>query len=347
MLKRLLICLGVVFSTHIAVPTSQIHAQKTLNAVVSAPSIWLRAAPDMTTAQRAVVFQNDALIVSARAKKDRWLRAATVDGAKAGWVPVDFIKLNGKVDALPEESPALPAPAKRKATPLPTWISVPAGAKKQHAALLKKGRPATIFTVAGDCNSEPDAYIRRLANGAFDASKHPQYADVVQRFENSFLRRSYAASGSFNAQSMFDPSWTDPDICFGEGPLVCEVWRSSASIIFLSLGTGDQFDWKNFDAHYTRVITTALERGALPILMTKADDLETRQHGAPPEAINGAIRRIAAERQLPLIDFAVVAKGLPNNGLRDEGNTDFHLNEQGSDTRILATLQVLQALTSR
>jgi hypothetical protein len=345
MLKRIFTCLVcLIASQHVSSPA---NAQTQIDAVVAAPSVWLRAAPDMTTSQNAVVFQKDALKVAARAKKGRWLRVATPDGAKIGWVPAEFVKVNGKVDALPEEAPALPAFAKRKPAPLPSWISVPPGAYKQFAALLKKGRPGTIFTVAGDCNSEPDAYIRRLANGAFDASKHPQYADVVRRFEASFLRRSYAASGSFSAQSMFDPSWTDPDICFGEGPLVCEVWRSSASIIFLSLGTGDQFDWKNFDAHYTRVITTALERGALPVLMTKADDLETRQHGAPPEAINGVIRRIAAEKQLPLIDFAVVAKGLPNNGLRDEGNTDFHLNEQGSDTRILATLQVLQALSGK
>jgi hypothetical protein len=294
-----------------------------------------------------VVFVKEALLVSARAKNDRWVRAATPAGDKFGWLPIDFIKLDGRIADLPEEKSTGAPIAKHKLTPLPSWISVPAAARRQHAALLKQGRPANIFSVAGDCNSEPDAYIRRLANGSFNASKHPQYADVVRRFENSFLRRSYAASGSFNAQAMFDPNWTDPAICHGEGPLVCEVWRSSASIIFLSLGTGDQFDWKNFESYYTRVITTSIARGALPVLMTKADDLETRQHGAPPDAINGVIRRIAQERQLPLIDFAVIAKTLPNNGLRDEGNTDFHLNEQGSDTRILATLQVLQALSAR
>jgi hypothetical protein len=212
---------------------------------------------------------------------------------------------------------------------------------------VKLGRPANIFTVAGDCNSEPDAYIRRLANGAFDASRHPEYAEVVRRFEPSFLRRSYAASGSFSAKAMFDPTWVDPEICHTEGPLVCEVWRSSASIVFISLGTGDQFDWKDFSVNYTKVITTALARGALPVLFTKSDDLESRQHGAPVESINSTIRAIARDRQLPLIDFAVIAKTLPNNGLRDEGNTDFHLNEAGSDTRILATLQVLQVLTGK
>jgi hypothetical protein len=290
------------------------------------------------------VFTGDALTVFASARNGKWLRVENSARARAGWVPLEFIKLSGKVDALPVEAPAV-ARAVGKLAPLPNWVSVPAGARKTYAALVKKGRPGGIFSVAGDCNSEPDAYIRRLANGAFDAAKYPQFAGVIRRFERSFLRRSYAASGSFNANAMFDPTWTDPDICYGEGPLVCEVWRSSASIMFISLGTGDQFDWKNFEGQYTRVLTTTLERGALPVLFTKADRLETEQHGAPPDAINSVIRRIARERELPLIDFAAIASTLPNNGLREEGNADFHLNEQGSDIRIVATLYVLQQLS--
>jgi hypothetical protein len=349
MSKRIFSCLVCLLCAALTtvVPASLARAQTSMAATVAVPSVWFRVAPDMASTQIVPVFTGDALTVSGRDKTKRWLRAANADGSKAGWLPAAFIKVQGDLAALPELVAAPYSAPKAKAGPLPSWISVPAGARKQFQALVKSGRPATIFTVAGDCNSEPDAYIRRLANGAFDVSRYPQYADTVRRFESSFLRRSYAASGSFSAPSMFDPNWTDPAICYGEGPLVCEVWRSSASIVFISLGTGDQFDWKNFNVQYTQVITTALARGALPVLFTKADDLETRQHGAPPEMINSAIRAIARERQLPLIDFAVVAKSLPNNGLRDEGNTDFHLNEQGSDTRILATLQVLQALSAK
>ncbi len=344
MLKRLLISIGLAAAGMAGNMRAQ--AQTALQATVSVPSVWFRTAPDLTATPVGPVFVGESLVIEARTKDGRWLRGKNQQGTKAGWLPREFIKVTGKSESLPEEVPTAPK-AVARAPALPRWISVPAGAKKQYAALVKQGRPGNIFTVAGDCNSEPDAYIRRLANGAFDVSRYPQYAEVVRRFEPSFLRRSYAASGSFNAKAMFDPTWVDPAICHNEGPLVCEVWRSSASIVFISLGTGDQFDWRDFDVNYTKVITTALARGALPVLFTKSDDLESRQHGAPPEAINGTIRRIAAEKQLPLIDFAVIAKTLPNNGLRDEGNTDFHLNEAGSDTRILATLQVLQALTAR
>ncbi len=320
------------------------HAQSVLSGAVIAPSIWVRTAPAFDATPVGPIFTGDAIWVHAQSADGRWLRVSNTLRNRAGWMPTDFAKLDGKLEAVPVEKAALPA-VKNKLQPLPGWISVPAAAKRQHAALIKKGRPANIFTVAGDCNSEPDAYIRRLANGAFDASKYPQFAGVLRRFERSFLRRSYAASGSFSARAMFDPTWVDPEVCHAEGPLVCEVWRSSASIVFISLGTGDQFDWKGFELHYTKVISTALERGALPVLFTKSDVLETQQHGAPPDAINSVIRRVAAERGLPLIDFAVIAKTLPNQGLKDEGNADFHLNEAGSDTRILATLYVLQHLT--
>jgi hypothetical protein len=331
----------VLIAASIAAPRA--HAQNALTAAVTAPSIWVRTAPSFDATPIGPVFTGDALTVQSQSPDGRWLRVSNTVRNRAGWMPADFAKLNGKLEAVPVVSTTLPA-VKNKLQPLPTWISVPAAAKKQYAALLKKGRPGNIFTVAGDCNSEPDAYIRRLANGAFDASKYPQFAGVLRRFERSFMRRSYAASGSFSAQAMFDPNWVDPAICHAEGPLVCEVWRSSASIVFVSLGTGDQFDWKDFEPHYTKVISTALERGALPVLFTKSDVLETQQHGAPPEAINGIIRRVAAERGLPLIDFAVIAKTLPNQGLKDEGNIDFHLNEAGSDMRIVGTLYVLQHL---
>jgi hypothetical protein len=154
-----------------------------------------------------------------------------------------------------------------------------------------------------------------------------------------------------------DPLFANAEQCAaGEGPLACELRASKASIVFISLGTGDTFTWQDFEANYRRLIDTALLAGALPVLVTKADDLESLQGGAPAGAINGAIRRLGQEYQLPVMDFAQAAKRLPRQGLADEGHeiegrgvvylTDdrFHLNGYGMDMRMLMTLMTLNAI---
>jgi hypothetical protein len=130
----------------------------------------------------------------------------------------------------------------------------------------------------------------------------------------------------------------------GEGPLACELRQTNASIVIVELGTGDQFGWQEFEPHFREIVDYVLRVGALPILVTKADDLDHQQGGAPSEFINDVIRRVAEEKQLPLIDFHAATRSLPNFGLLDEGNFDFHLSPAGSDLHLQGTLQMLNAL---
>jgi hypothetical protein len=146
---------------------------------------------------------------------------------------------------------------------------------------------------------------------------------------------------------MFEPDWADPGQCAaGEGPLACELRVSKASVVFISLGTGDQFAWRDFEQNYRAVISYTLKAGVLPVLVTKADDLETHS-GAASGYINGVIRRLGREYGVPVLDFWAATRGLPSYGLRNEGNDNFHMTPAGSDARILATLQTLYALAGR
>ena len=92
------------------------------------------------------------------------------------------------------------------------------------------------------------------------------------------------------------------------------------------------------------MIEHALSKGVLPVVDTKADDIETAA-GAPSGYINGIIRKLAAEYQIPLLDFYAATRNLPNFGLIDEGDKDFHLSYAGMDRRMLATLQTLAVIT--
>ena len=209
------------------------------------------------------------------------------------------------------------------------------------------GRDADRFTVVGDCNSQPPVYVRRVATGEYDTSRiEPRLQATVLKFSPSFGRVSIAARGGFGTEAMSDPSWADPAVCDpGVGPFACEVWVSRASVVFIELGTGDQFGWKDFEAHYKPLVQHALRVGVLPILVTKSDDIEVAG-GAPSGHINGVIRRLARELQVPLMDFDLATRALPNHGLLDEGDKDFHLNDAGIQRHIEATLQTLTALTA-
>ena len=320
------------------------HAQAAPRLTITAPGLWLRAGPNLSAARTQPVFRGESLDVLAHTRDGDWLRIAAAE--KAGWLPAAFGALSGDlrtVNAVAPSKPPVVARARRVRPALPAWISVPDVARARHAQFLKRGR-LSAFAVAGDCNSEPDAFMRRLAYGAFDISRYPKYAPLVQRYEQSFVRHSLAASGSFNAQALFVSDWADATRCGGVGPLDCELRESAASVLFISIGTGDTFDWRDFEPRFRRVISATLEWGAVPVLYTKSDSLESEQSDAPYDAINAVIRNVAREASLPLIDFAIAARDLPNNGLRDEGNADFHLSEAGSDMRILAALRVLDVL---
>ena len=328
----------------LSLPTAPVYAQVNPRLAVTAPALWLRAAPSLSAARTQPIFQGESLDIVARTTDNAWLRVAAAE--KAGWLPAEFGATSGDLTTTPAVAPAnMPAaPRARRTNPdLPTWINVPAAARARYAQFLKRGR-LMAFAVAGDCNSEPDVFMRRLAYGAFDVNRHPRYAPLIQRYERSFLRHSLAASGGFNAQALFVSDWVDAAKCGGVGPLDCELRESAASVLFISIGAGDTFDWRNFEPRFRRVISASLDWGAVPVLYTKSDSLESEQSDAPHDAINSVIRNVAREASLPLIDFAIAARDLPNNGLRDEGNADFHLSEAGSDLRILAALRVLDAL---
>ena len=75
--------------------------------------------------------------------------------------------------------------------------------------------------------------------------------------------------------------------------------------------------------------------------------------------MNTVVRRLAAEYQVPMIDFFLATRGLPvipnpqlpdrpftKNGLLDEWGYYFHLSDLGKEMRILTTLAMLAAIAN-
>jgi hypothetical protein len=270
-------------------------------------------------------------------------------GSTRAWVSRSAVRFKDGADIgqLPAAN-SLPPVAAPKAMRLPGVPSVSKNAQQLYQQAIKAGRAPGMAAVTGDCNSEHPVFLGRLGAGAFNLAPYPALQKTAQTFAPAFQRVSVATSGSFNAGMAFDPTWADPKQCNpDEGPFVCELRKSNAAIALISLGTGDTFTWQDFEPNYKKIIDFALANKVVPVLITKADDLETRQGGAPADHINNVVRKLGAHYGLPVIDFALAARQLPDGGLAQERNTDlhpidpFHLNEAGMDAKILLTLQTL------
>jgi hypothetical protein len=206
------------------------------------------------------------------------------------------------------------------------------------------GRSNRSFAIAGDCNSLSFLYLELVAKGLYSLKGHEYLWPSILQFKSSFYRESVAVSGGFNSASVMDPLWADPKQCRpGESPFGCELRITRASVVFILLGTGDQYQWQSFEANYRKLIEYALQNGVLPVVVTKADRLEADEGQAEPGYINNVIRRLAAEYEVPLLDFDLATSTLPNHGLVEEGN-DFHLSGEGIGLHVLTTLQTLHAI---
>jgi hypothetical protein len=116
---------------------------------------------------------------------------------------------------------------------------------------------------------------------------------------------------------VLDPTWANPALCLpGETPLGCEFRLHRPSIVLIRLGTNEAYSPALFEQHMRAIIEYAIEQGVIPVLGTKADQLEGS------DRINDIVRQLAAEYEVPLWDFGRVASTVPGRGLREDG---FHM----------------------
>ena len=328
------------------------QAAEEVKITITTPQVWLRNAPSVLAGNVASVKKGDFYLINARTQDGAWWRL-TLTNTKTNevWMLADLgVLYSGKLDDVPVVTATVPAPSAAKLGAFPKWIPQITPAQRAiYQRAVNAGKDPGMFTVIGDCNSLPPIYLQRIAVGQYNVAALGGLQRTVQQFNKSFSRISLAANGGLGAGMMMDPAWADGALCdakTGNGPLACELWISRASIAFIALGTQEQYSWKDFEKNYRPMIEHALAKGVLPVLVTKADDIETAS-GAPTGTINTIIRKLAAEYQVPLLDFYAATRELPNAGLLDEGDKDFHLSYAGMDRRMLTTLQTLAAIMGK
>ncbi len=185
---------------------------------------------------------------------------------------------------------------------------------------LKQGNLPNSFSIIGDCQNVPQVFF-----GAFD---HPTQYDLgsefayleptIDYFSGSFERVGQARKGGLNAAAVLSPFHANPDQCeANKSPLRCELRINRPSIVIVSLE-----EWWSkqpvdlYEGYLRKVLDTVIASGAVPILVTKADNLEG------DHAINRTLVKLACEYQIPLWNFWAAVQPLPSHGLWTDG---FHL----------------------
>ena len=221
-------------------------------------------------------------------------------------------------------TPSSVSPTKASTTPVATSasldvpkveIAISAKAREIYQSGLKMGNNAKAFSKVGDCMSTAPFFLV-----PFDNSKQyrlPQnlvsLQETVDNFGGSFSRVSVAAKDGFSAASLLNPRWADPNACGRtEGPLDCELRVNKPSIVIVSLGTnGIWLTGESFEEYMRELLNVMIKRGILPILSTKADNVEGDGR------FNAIMVKLSKEYELPLWDYWTIAQALPKSGITD------------------------------
>ena len=171
------------------------------------------------------------------------------------------------------------------------------------------------FSKIGDGEISAEWFLTEYDLGPdyYDLGDHLELQSTITYFAGSFSRQGQAARRGFNTQSVLDPERADPAFCQnGETPLDCEIRLHNPAFALISMGTNQVWQSELFESGLRQIIEELLPQNVVPILSTKADNLEGDYR------INGIITRLAVEYDLPVWNFWRAVQPLPSHGLQED-----------------------------
>jgi hypothetical protein len=218
---------------------------------------------------------------------------------------------------------------------IPTVSAVTAGIFQRGQEL---GNDIHTFTRIGDCQSVPAVFL-----GIYDTDRY-WFGDkwaylqrTVDQFAGAWEQENVTAKDGFSVLSMFSALYADPEVCnANETPLECEYRLHKPAFAFISLGT----NWQpgasaRFEEYLRKIVDFCVEHGIVPVLMTKADNVEG------DELLNLAIARVAHDYDVPMLNSWLAVYYLPNHGLDETG---IYLTPDAWDERAFTALITLDRL---
>jgi hypothetical protein len=250
-------------------------------------------------------------------------------------------------DASPTPRPS-PAPEAWKTWPVVPALSQTAKAIYQRGQAL--GRDPHRFSKVGDCQNITTYFLSHFENpDLYRLGNYASLQPAIDWFMGSFARESLAVKGGMNVAAVLSPLRANPDYCNqGESPLACEYRLYNPSFAIISMEEAWSGQPEKYGKYMRQVIEYTLEQGIVPVVATKADDLEGE------DRINAIIAQLAWEYDIPLWNFWAAVQPLSNHGLIEDGfhlthgsNFFFDVSEgmrTGYTLRNLTALQVIDAV---
>jgi len=223
----------------------------------------------------------------------------------------------------PPPKPTLPPIYTVNRLPMETFIVMPDPVKQRVREIYARGqtlgRNPRAFSKLGDSTILWPHLLAVFDTKKFDLGGYAYLQPSVDFFAGSFSRDGVATRKALHSWSAFDPMWADKTVCQpNEAPLPCELRLNNASVVIIRLGPNDSGSARLFDEDLRKIITYCVESGVIPVIGTKPDRFE-----GPDNIINEHMRQIAAEFNVPLWDYDLVAGTVPGRGL-DKDNVHMY-----------------------
>jgi hypothetical protein len=201
------------------------------------------------------------------------------------------------------------------------WATVPELSERARtiieSAMNNSELDLHIFSKVGDCQMTSGTFLGGFVNGKYPIPEG--YEDTVKWFSVSMESESITAANGLGINSVLNPIFGRAagytQCGRNETPLDCELRTQRPAIVLVAMGT----NWKpngeiSFEKHLRIVVESILDTGALPILSTKADNIEGDWK------LNQAIAQVAYDYDLPLVNVWRSVQDLPNHGLQSPKN---------------------------
>ncbi len=344
-------------------------AQSGVTFTLTVRSAFARSAPSMASQRAASLFKDQTYTVNARSADGLWVRLNYTGLYTDAWVQAAFGVLQGDLGSVPViTTPGGSGAPAAVPTPAPVEAAVPAAAgppayqpldlppvpvvgqtaRDIYQRGLALGNNPNAFSKVGDCQSVVPYFLAAFDYGLYNLGPYAALQGAIDHFAGSWARESVATNRGFNVATVFVPLWADPARCLrNESPLACEFRLNRPSFAIITMETWWGGDPSGYESYLRRIIETAIARGVVPIVGTKADNMEGNG------SINAVIVKLAQEYDIPLWNFWAAVQPLPNQGLHSDG---FHLTwernfydnpavlEKSWPVRNLTALQAIDAV---
>ena len=210
-----------------------------------------------------------------------------------------------------------------------TWPIIPEvtnRAKEIYEKGLELGVSQHAFSKIGDCQNVKESFM-----GIYDSDRYflqdwqSAWQETIDNFSGFFDRDSLAFGQGLNVAAALSPLHADPNTCqLTESPLQCELRVINPAFAFVRFERWypDETPPEVYEKYLRQILDEIIANGTVPILMTKADDIEGGHQ------INNIIAKLAFEYDIPLYNWWKAAQALPHHGLDPVRDDKFHIDPE-------------------